>query len=148
MMRLFVLVCILSLAACGGKKASTTTTGSGSDHGPVLTKKMSVSWGITSEATSAEIFLQTTDETGHQVSHSVGTFKGTCSAVTPAPEMKALIAVRCKDGATGTELHAVVQGNIIIVVKMRVDDGVTPDPMAREEVTRVTLPGDASITAE
>ena len=28
----------------------------------------------------------------------------------------------------------------IIVLKMRVDDGVTPDPMAREEVTRVKVP--------
>lgn len=138
------LVGLVVLAACPSKKGATTT---GSDSGPVLTKKISVAWGIQQGATSAEIFLQTTDETGKQVSHPIGTFKGTCSAVTPAEAMKAVIAVQCKDGATGTELDAVVQHPSIIVLKSRIDDGVTPDPMAREEVTRVAVPTGAAIVA-
>lgn len=140
---------LATLAACPSKKAATTTggTGSGSDTGPVLTKKISLSWGIQQGATSGEIFLQTTDETGKQVSHPVGTFKGTCSAVTPAEAMKAILAVHCKDGATGIELDAVVQMGSVIVLKLRIDDGVTPDPMAREEVTRIPVPTGAAIVA-
>lgn len=130
-----------ALAGCPGKhKQGSTSPATGSGSSTVLAKKLVVTWGITQGATSAEIFLQTTDETGHQVSRSAGTYKGTCSATKPAPEMKALSAVICKDGATGTEIDAVTQVNEIIVLKLRIDDGVTPDPMAREEVLRVDIP--------
>jgi hypothetical protein len=151
MMRLLLafvgVVALASLAACPKKKASTTT-GSGSDSTSVLAKKISVSWGIQQGASSAEIFLQMTDETGKQVSHPIGTFKGTCAAITPAETMKALIGAQCKDGATGTELHGVVQGASVVVLKLRIDEGVTPDPMAREEVTRVAVPTGAAVVAE
>ena len=140
------LVGLASLAACPSKKGSTTGAGSGSGEA-VYAKKISLAWGIQQGASSAEIFLQTTDETGKQVSHPIGTIKGTCSASTPAETMKAIIAVQCKDGATGTELHAVVQLPSVIVLKLRIDDGVTPDPMAREELTRIAVPTGASIVA-
>jgi hypothetical protein len=142
------LVSLAVLSACPSKKAATTTgagSGAGSDSTPVLAKKISLSWGIQQAGSSAEIFLQTTDETGKQVSHPIGTFKGTCSATTPAADMKALLAVQCKDGATGTELHAIVQTPSVVVLKLRIDDGVTPDPMAREEVTRVPVPTGAAV---
>lgn len=138
---------LATLAACPSKKGATTGTGSGSDTGAVLVKKISLAWGIQQGATSAEIFLQTTDETGKQVSHPIGTFKGTCSAVTPAEAMRAILALQCKDGATGIELDAVVQIPSVIVLKARIDDGVTPDPMAREELTRIPVPTGASIVA-
>lgn len=150
MMRLpFAFVVLALLAACPKKKSSTTATGSGSgsDSGPVLTKKFSISWGIQQGGSSGEVFLATTDETGKQVSHPIGTFKGTCSAVTPLESMKAIIAAQCKDGTTGIELHAMVQGGSVIVLKLRIDDGVTPDPMAREEVTRVAIPTGAAVLA-
>lgn len=145
MMRLAIVFVLL--AACSGKSKPGATAGSGSDTPVVLAKRWSLSWGIQQGATAAEIFLQTTDETGKQVSHALGSHKGTCSATTPAPNMKALIAVQCKDGAAGTELQAVVQGNQIIVMKMRIDDGVIADPMAREELTRVVAPTGAAIEA-
>jgi hypothetical protein len=155
MMRLrnaFVLLAVascLSLMACSGKSkpGSTSTTGSGSDSPAVLTKKFHLSWGIQQGASSADVFLQTTDETGHQVSHALGTFKGTCAAITPAPEMKAIIGVLCKEGATGTELHAVEQGAQVIVLKMPWAEGATPDPMDRTEVTRIGIPSGASVDA-
>lgn len=146
-----VLAVAMSLtAACSGKSKSGSTTGTDSGSGssaPVLAKVFHLQWGIQQGASSADVFLQTTDETGKQVSHPLGTFKGTCSASTPAPEMKAIIGAICKEGATGTELHAVVQGASIIILKMTWADGATPDPMAREEVTRIGIPSGAAVDA-
>jgi len=51
------------------------------------------------------------------------------------------------EAAGGTELHAVVNDADIVVLKLKVQVGVTPDPMAREEVTRVKAPPGAAIEA-
>src|SRR5262245_46510887 len=101
-------IAILLVAACSGKsKHGTTGTGSGSEAAVVYGKKIVVSWGIQKQASSAEVFLETTDETGHQVSHAVGTFPGECTVIQPAETMKALSGVACKTGGSGTEIHAV-----------------------------------------
>ena len=137
-----------SLTACPKKGGGTATPGSGSGSSTtVLSKKVYVHFGFEQSGSSAQVYLQTTDETGKQVSHPLGTFKGTCSASTPAPEMKAIIGAICKEGATGTELHAVTQGASIIILKMTWADGATPDPMAREEVTRIAIPSGAAVDA-
>jgi hypothetical protein len=146
-----VVVVATSLAACPKKGGGTATPGSGSGSGsstPVLSKKISVHFGFEQSGSSSQAYLQTTDETGKQVSHPLGSFKGTCAVSTPAAEMKALIGAQCKEGATGTELHAMVQGASIIVLKMMFADGATPDPMAREEITRVAIPTGASVSAD
>jgi hypothetical protein len=114
----------------------------------VMAKKVAVSWGITKVGEMADIFLATTDETGKQVSHSLGRYKGACSVINPPKEMNALSGVACRTGGTGTELHAVVQnGEDVVVLKMGIDEGVKPDPMAREEVIRVSVPRGAKIEA-
>ena len=144
-MKRFVLVIVLVAACSGGKKnQDTTATGSGS---ALYAKKISVSFGISPKGSSAEVFLQTTDETGKQTSYPVGTYEGTCQVIKPAEEMKALTGVNCTAGNAGTELHAVVSDADIVVLKLKVQVGVTPDPMAREEVTRVKAPAGASIEA-
>jgi hypothetical protein len=61
--------------------------------------------------------------------------------------MKALSGVNCTAGNAGTELHAVINDADIVVLKLKVQVGVTPDPMAREEVTRVKAPAGAAIEA-
>lgn len=145
---LFVVVVVAS--SCSGGKKGGTTTGAGSGSGSgvaVLYKKVALSWGIQQGAGSAEIFLATTDETGRQVSHPISTFKGTCETHTPAAEMKAIIGLACRDGASTTEVHAVVQGGEVIVLKLLVQAGATPDPMERVEITRVTMPAGAAIVA-
>lgn len=137
----FVLV-----AACSGKSKQDPQSGSqGGDSGPVLAKKLVLSWGVQQHAETADVFLQITDETGRQVSHPLGVFGGQCAVFTPGEDMHAVSGVSCKDGPTGTELHAVVRDANIIVLRLRVDEGVTPDPMAREEVTRVKAPPGAAI---
>jgi hypothetical protein len=111
----------------------------------VIAKKVVVSGGIEKQGQGgepmADIFLATTDETGKQISHPLGRYKGECAVITPAKEMNAMTGVACRTGGTGTELHAVIQGGAeVVILKLGIDPGVTPDPMAREEVTRITVP--------
>jgi hypothetical protein len=134
------------LAACGATAKPGPT---GASSGPaVMAKRVAVSWGIEPHGEMADVFLATTDETGKQVSHSLGRYKGNCSVIKPGPEMNALSGVACRTGGTGTELHAVSQnGDSIVVVRMGIDEGVKPDPMAREEVMRVKVSLGAKIEA-
>ena len=148
----FAFLAVTSLAACSGKsKPSPTTTGTGSGSGPaVYAKKYVVSFGITQAASSAEVFLQTTDETGHQVSHPLGTFPGQCQTIKPTAEMKALAAVNCtmQGSEKGIELDAVLSADEIVVLKQDVQVGVAPDPMARTEVTRIKAPAGSAVQPE
>lgn len=134
---------ILLVACSGGKAKKDTSSGSGA----VYAKKVVVTWGIQPKGSASEVFLQTTDEIGKQVSHPVGTFDGTCTVIKPAADMKAVSGVNCTAGSQGIELHAVVNPPQIVVLKLRVAVGVTPDPMSREELTRVTVATGAAIEA-
>jgi hypothetical protein len=152
-----LVIALALVAACSG--GSRTAAGpseprkdrAGAGSGQVAApgaKKLAVSWGIEQHGGAADVFLATTDETGKQVSHPLGTYRGVCSVITPAKEMNAVTGVGCRDGATGTELHAIVdhgREQEIIVVKLRVDEGVKQDPMAREEVTRIKVPLGAKV---
>lgn len=134
-----LVICLALVAACGAAKSGTT--GSAGSAAPPLVKKVAVSWGFESHGEMSDVFLATTDETGKQVSHPLGRYKGVCSVITPAREMNAFTGVACRTGPTGTELHAVVEnGQDIVILKLGIDEGVRQDPMAREEVTRVKVP--------
>jgi len=138
-------IALALVAACSGAAKSGSTAKS---DAPPLVKKVVVSWGIEKHGEMADVFLATTDETGKQVSHSLGRYKGDCAVITPAKEMNAVSGVACRTGPTGTELHAVIQrGQDIVVVKLGIDEGVKQDPMAREEVTRITVPLGTKIEA-
>ncbi len=138
-----VLGSVVAMGCSGAAKQDTTTTGSGgsgSREPAYLTKKVLVSWGISPIGEMADIFLATTDETGKQVSHSIGRYKGTCTVFTPASEMNAITGVRCKAGGGGTELHLVVQaGEELIVLQMPFTEGAPQDAMNRKEITRVKV---------
>ncbi|HET9626448.1 MAG TPA: hypothetical protein VFP84_34035 [Kofleriaceae bacterium] len=145
MTRVVILLALISISgACGGA-AQQTPAGE-----PMIAKKVGVSWGIekhdeTGEA-MADVFLATTDETGKQVSHPLGRYKGACEVITPAADMNAPTGVACRTGGTGTELHAVIQhGDEIVVLKLGLNEGAKPDPMAREVVTSVKVPLGAKI---
>ncbi len=148
----FVFVLVL-LAACNRAARPGPTTAAGpagraDDAAPALAKKVAVSWGFEKHGEMSDVFLATTDETGKQVSHPLGRYKRDCSVITPAPEMNAVSGVACRTGATGTELHAVIQSGVdIVVLQLGINDGVKQDPMAREEVTRVQVPLGAKIEA-
>ena len=134
-----LLASVLAAACPAGKQGGGT--GTGSNVGPALQpKRLLVSWGITQEGELADIYLATTDETGKQVSHPVGRYKGKCSKITPAKEMNALTGVACVTGGGGTEIHAVHRADEIVVVQLGTMPGVTPDPMAREELKSVKIP--------
>jgi len=141
------LLIALALISCSGKGKQPTTAGTGSGSA-VLSKRVAVSWGVQPEGELADVFLELTDETGKQVSHPVGRYKGTCEKFTPAKEMGAISGVNCTTGGGGTELHAIVQQSEVVVMQMGTEAGKTPDPMARDEVKRVAIPIGAAIVAE
>lgn len=140
MTRLAITLAMVAACSAGPKKPATTGSGSG---GPaVYAKKIVIGWGFQKAAATTDVFLQTTDETGKQVSYPLGNYPGECTLIIPDPAMKAVSGVGCK----GVQLHAVVQDEDIIILKLRTDGG-TPDPMARDEVTRVKAPGGSAIEA-
>jgi hypothetical protein len=140
-----LVITLAFLVSCSGKASTGSTTGSGD---PVIPKRVAISWGIEKQGEMADVFLATTDETGKQVSHPLGRYKGECAVITPAREMNAISGVACRTGGTGTELHAVVQGGVnVVVLKLGIDQGVTQDPMARQEVITITVPLGAKIEA-
>ena len=139
---------LLVIAACSGKGKSSSTTGPGSAEPPPLAKKISVSWGFQAVGELSDVFLATTDETGKQVSHPIGRYKGACAAITPAKEMNAISGAACTTpGGGGTELHAIARADEIVVLQMGITPGATPDPMAREQVTTVKVPVGIAIEA-
>lgn len=148
-MKRFVLA-ILVAAACSGRSKPPSTTGTGAGSGSAIyAKKLLVSWGISANGVgdAADVFLQTTDETGKQVSHELGNFAGQCKVIKPADDMKAVTGVNCTQGDKGVELHATVVVDEIVVLKLPVQLGVTPDPMAREEVLRFKAPAGSAVEA-
>jgi hypothetical protein len=136
-MKRLAIVLGLAASACSGGQKPQTGTGSGSQ---VYAKKISLGWGFQAEGATTNVFLQVTDETGRQVSHPITTSPGECKPISPAAAMKAITGCAC----TGFELHAVVQGDDIVILKL---PSTTTDPMAREEVTRIKTPGGAAIEA-
>jgi hypothetical protein len=137
-MKRWVLSLVL-LAACGAKSAKPEAPGT--PPPALIAKRVALSWGFEVHGEMSDVFLATTDETGKQVSHPLGRYKGTCSVIKPADSMQAMTGVACRTGPTGTELHAVVEhGQEIVILKLGIDEGVKQDPMAREEVTRVKVP--------
>ena len=125
-------------AGCSGKATSTTTPGGTTE---IRAKTMRLSWGVSPAGDGSDVYLASTDETGGQVSHSVGHYAGTCEAGAGAPAMKALMTVMCKspDGG-GDEIDAVVRNSEVIVLHVRFESGIAPDPMGRERVTSIPVP--------
>jgi len=136
MTRLVIVLVVVIATSCSGKNKKPTT------GEPVLARRLAVGWGFQpAETEMTDVFLATTDETGKQVSTQVGRYKGTCTQITPAKEMNALTGASCTTaGGGGTELHAVVRPDEIIVMQMGITPGATPDPMSREQVTAVKIP--------
>lgn len=141
------LALFLVVAACSGTSKNIQAPGGGSGSAAIYAKKIMISWGIQQAESSADVFLQTTDETGKQTSYPLGTYQGQCKVITPAPELKAVSAVACNQVATGVELDAVTTDEEIIILKGNTKNGNPPDPMSRDEVTRVKAPGGAAIEA-
>jgi hypothetical protein len=145
MIRLFAVAVFGLLACSGGNKPPTV-------HGEKIPpKRVIIGWGFQAEGqgddTMTDVFLATTDETGKQVSHPVGRYKGKCDKFTPAKEMTAISGANCTTSGGGTELHAVIQGADIIVMQMGTQPGTPPDPMSRNEVKRVGFPLGAAVEA-
>src|SRR5437763_1660064 len=109
------LAILLVIAACSGK-AKPPSVGPGSGSGSAIyAKKISVAWGYQATGATTDVFLQTTDEAGNQVSYPLGTFQGACKTIRPDEAMKAITAASCTTGTAGVELDAVVQDEDIVI---------------------------------
>ncbi|MGE0404311.1 MAG: hypothetical protein AB7T06_46810 [Kofleriaceae bacterium] len=141
-------------AGCPGPAKPEPTTGAGSGSGPApLAKRISLAWGIqpttVNNEAMADLYLALTDERGQVASHELGRWKGTCEVIVPTADMHALTGMRCRNGGTGTELHVTTQGgDTIIVLQMGWDEGAPSDPMAREEVKRISVPLGVGISVD
>jgi hypothetical protein len=143
---------LFALAGCPGPAKTDPGTGSGSGPPPIA-KRVSLAWGIQPTTVGADVmadlYLALTDERGQVASHELGRWKGTCEVVVPSPDMNALTGMRCKTGGTGTELHVTTQGgDTVIVLQMGWNEGAPADPMAREEVKRISVPLGVAISVD
>jgi hypothetical protein len=145
--RVAMIVVGVGLAGCpkNAPAPATPAAGSGSDVVAVLVKKIAVGFQASKAGAKSEVFLTVTDETGAASSRSVGTYPGECAVIGARPDFDAISAIRCKQGAAGTELQAVARNGEVIVVRLPADEGVKQDPMARDEVMRITAPVGAKI---
>jgi len=140
----------LAAAACGSAPPTSPSgsgTRTGAAGGPAIyAKKISLSWALQPSGSGTEVFLQTTDETGKQVSYSLGTFEGNCTPRTPAAAMKAVMGLACGGAASPIELHAVVHDREVVVLKLAdPGPGHQADPMSRQEIHRIIVPSGAGI---
>ncbi len=133
----------LAVAAlgCGGKAATGTTEPT--DGTPVKIKRVTLSFTSTdatpmgATAKKSAVYLQLIDENGQTVSHQLGTFEGTCTAAVPAASV--LAAMRCWSGDHGADLGVTAQRNQILVTRLWLQEGVTPDPFAIAEISRLSV---------
>lgn len=151
---LMLILALAALGACHKSHGTTPASGSGSGSGsssPDGTdrapggRRVIFSFGTSPQGKSTDVYLAMTDERGAQTSRALGTYAGTCAPATAAPAMEAMLALDCKDGATGWELQLIDRRDRVLVLKLRLDDGVKPDPMGRDPIDEIVVPPGAGI---
>jgi hypothetical protein len=132
---------LVLLVGCGHH---TPEPGKGSGSGPpVLIKSVAISFASQPGGETSSVFLPVMDETGKVTSYPVGDFPGTCATI-PA-DGKDLATLSCTSGGSTVRLHAIQQGQDVVVLSEPIAAGAKPDPMNRQEVARFSMPADAAI---
>jgi hypothetical protein len=145
MQRNALVVAVVVFGAC---HHGATPNGSGSGSAVVIkVKKIQIAWGLSPAGANTQVFLQTTDETGSQVSRPLGSFPGACNVIDGKPT-QSLTSVLCGAAGSGTQLDVVAQGDAVVVLRAHVDAGKPPDLMARDELMRFAAPPGAAIEAK
>jgi hypothetical protein len=143
MTRISLAVLLLAAAACGHHKPTDQPKG---DAGlPPLIKSVAISLQAQADGDVSHVFLAAMDETGKTLSYPAGDAPGACASI--APDGADLVTLECKAAAATTRIHAIKQGQDVVVLKETVAAGAAPDPMNRDEVQRVTMPVDSKIEA-
>src|SRR5262245_11790276 len=144
MVRRISLALVLALAACGGKKGSTTPDGTGDGSGTgVLVKQRIVRFDTSNTAPinatvpHTKVWLEVTDETGAAKSYPVDEIESDCAAEAGG-EMGALGTLRCVRDGNGANYIAVVRNDEIILLRQWVVPG--EDDHDYEELSRIALP--------
>jgi hypothetical protein len=144
---------VAAVAACGGKKSSTTPggegsgDGTGSGTGAIITAQMLLGWGTQGYNPEAatpktDVFLEVTDHHGATQSYPMGDVPAPC---TPAAGNGAdiITTLVCVTNGTGAEFRAVYRGGAEVIVLRR---WVSPedDPgdieLSFQEVSRIPVP--------
>ena len=141
-MRRSLLAIALAATACGHHKP-TDQPKSGDGGLPPLIKSVAVSFQAQTAGDISHVFLAAMDETGKTLTYPVPDVPGACAQV--APDGADLLTLECKGSAGTTRLHAVKQGQDVVILKETFASGAAPDPMNRDEVQRVTMPVDSKI---
>ncbi len=136
------LLIALAIAACGHHKP-TDQPKSGDGGLPPLIKSVAISFQAQADGDLSHVFLAVMDETGKTLSYPVPDVPGACAQI--APDGADLLTLECKGAAGTTRLHAIKQGQDVVVLKETLAPGASPDPMNRDEVQRVTMPVDSKI---
>jgi hypothetical protein len=147
-MRTVVLVALVTVAACGSKKPSTTPdpgSGSGSEEPPVITVQTLLGWGTQGYNPDAatprtKIFLEVTDHHGATQSYPLGEIAAPCSPQ-PGNGADIVTVLACNLAGTGAEFRAVYRGNDVIVLRRWVtpDDDPAEAELSFQEVSRIPV---------
>jgi hypothetical protein len=150
-MRWSLVPLVVVLAACGGKKSSTSPTGDGDGDGAgtgaVVTAQTLLGWGTPGYNPEAQtprtnVFLEVTDHHGATQSHPLGDVPAPCGAgAGNGDDIITTLLCVTPDG-TGAEYRAVYRGGAeIIVLRRWVNPGDDPGDLelSFQEVSRVPV---------
>jgi hypothetical protein len=144
---------LLAIAACGGKKPTTTPepdTGTGRDV-PVVTIQTLLGWGLQGYNPEAAqprttVFLEVTDHHGATQSFPLEEIAAPCS-VQQGNGDDIITVLTCNVQGTGAEYRAVYRGNDVIVLRrwVRPDDDPGEAELSFQEISRVDVPAGSKV---
>lgn len=154
-MRFVVLVALVTVAACGGKKPKTTTAGegSGSEQPPLITVQTLLGWGLQgynpdSQTPKTQVFLEVTDHHAQTQSYPLGEIAAPCS-IQPGNGADIITVLTCNVAGTGAEFRAVYRGKDVIILRRWVspEDDPADAELSFQEVSRVPVPSGSKVKA-
>lgn len=139
-------LCLLAIAACGGKKTTVTPDpGTGSEV-PVVTIQHLLGWGLQgynpeAAVPTTKVFLEVTDHHGATQSYPLEDVAAPCS-VQQGNGSDIITVLTCNLMGTGAEYRAVYRGNDVIVLRrwVRPDDDPAEAELSFQEISRIPVP--------
>jgi hypothetical protein len=145
MERSIVVAIAACLAACGAHKGAESPK----TEPARLVKRQSIALASQPAGSSSHVFMAATDERGNVLNYPVGDVPGTCASI--AADGVDLVTLECTTAAGASagsvRVHAIQQGQDVVVLRETIARGGAPDAMNRDEIGRFAMPVDAKIEA-